>query len=261
MKEADDVKMYYFFDEAGTPEILGRKGVNLVANGNSSKIFIVGFISTSNPKAINDKLRIIHDQIADDPYLASIPSISSTKRMFHANKDCAEVREKVFKALNDLDFTFQCIVARKKLSIFRSKYNLQPSALYRDLVSKLLKNRLHLNKKIDCFFSAMQNVIWRESMETAIADAKNRFHEKWGKENDNQIRVILQKSSELYPLQAADYMLWAVYQAYEHSDFRYLEFMQSKIRLIVDVFDFRKNGYGEYYSQKNPISLEKISPV
>ena len=85
MKEADDVKMYYFFDEAGTPEILGRKGVNLVANGNSSKIFIVGFISTSNPKAINDKLRIIHDQIADDPYLASIPSISSTKRMFHCN--------------------------------------------------------------------------------------------------------------------------------------------------------------------------------
>ena len=82
MKEADDVKMYYFFDEAGTPEILGRKGVNLVANGNSSKIFIVGFISTSNPKAINDKLRIIHDQIADDPYLASVPSISSTKKCF-----------------------------------------------------------------------------------------------------------------------------------------------------------------------------------
>ena len=261
MKEASKTKNYYFFDEAGTPEILGRKGVNLVTKGCSSKVFIVGFISTTDPKAINNAMRTIHDEIVADSYLASIPSISSTRLMFHANKDCAEVREKVFKILHDADFSFQCIVARKKLSIFRSRYDLVPSRLYRDLVSRLLKNRLHLNKEIDCYFSSMQNVIWRESMEETIAQAKDRFHRQWGLDHENSIRVIIQKSSELYALQAVDYMLWAVYRAFEHGDFRYLEYVKEKVELIVDIFDVRTSMYGTYYTKKNPITLEKISPL
>ena len=44
--------------------------------------------------------------------------------MFHANKDCAEVREKVFKLLKHQDFTFYCIVARKKEDLWRKKFNL-----------------------------------------------------------------------------------------------------------------------------------------
>ena len=260
MKETDDRKMYYFFDEAGSQEILGRKGINLVTNGSTSKIFIVGFIATEDPKSLNKAMKLIHEEIVDDPYLSSVPSMKSTRLMFHANKDCAEVREKVFRVLHEADFTFQCIVARKKLSIFRDKYNLKPSELYRDLVSKLLKDRLHLNKEIDCYFSSMQNVIWKESMEAAISKAKERFRRQWGLEHENSIRVIIQKSSELYALQAVDYMLWAVFQAYEHEDFRYIDFVKDKVKLIVDVFDFRENPYGTYYSKSNPISLEKISP-
>ena len=261
MKETDDRKMYYFFDEAGSQEILGRKGINLVTNGSTSKIFIVGFIATEDPKSLNKAMKLIHEEIVDDPYLSSVPSMKSTRLMFHANKDCAEVREKVFKILHDADFSFQCIVARKKLSIFRSKYNLVASKLYRDLVSRLLKNRLHLNKEIDCYFSSMQNVIWQESMEEAITLAKEKFKEQWGNNHDNNIRVIIQKSSELYTLQAVDYMLWAVYQAYEHGDFRYLEFVKNKIKLIIDVFDFRSSRNGTYYTKRNEISLEKISPL
>lgn len=253
--------MYYYFDEAGSPEILGRKGRNLVSEGKTSKIFIVGFVATSKPREINKAMQRIHDDIINDPYLASIPSMNSTKTMFHANKDCAEVREKVFKVLHDADLSFQCIVARKKLSIFRSRYNLVASDLYRDMVSRLLKNRLHLNSEIDCYFSSMQNVIWKESMEEAIAQAKEKFRKQWGKDHDNNIRVIIQKSSELYMLQAVDYMLWAVYQAYEHGDFRYLEFVKDKVELIVDVFDFKTSKYGTYYTKRNPISLEKISPL
>lgn len=53
MKEPSDEKMYYFFDESGSSEILGRKRVNLVNKGTTSKVFMVGFISTVNPRAIN----------------------------------------------------------------------------------------------------------------------------------------------------------------------------------------------------------------
>ncbi len=32
-------KSYYYFDEAGEPQILGHRGVNLVAKGTASKVF------------------------------------------------------------------------------------------------------------------------------------------------------------------------------------------------------------------------------
>lgn len=41
MKITENVKMYYFFDEAGDSQILGRGGVNLITEGKSSKVFIV----------------------------------------------------------------------------------------------------------------------------------------------------------------------------------------------------------------------------
>ena len=33
MKHIENIKAYYYFDEAGDPQIVGRKGVNLVATG------------------------------------------------------------------------------------------------------------------------------------------------------------------------------------------------------------------------------------
>ena len=47
---------------------------------------------TENKKIASD-LRILQKQIAEDEYLNSIPSIANTEKMFHANKDCAEVLE------------------------------------------------------------------------------------------------------------------------------------------------------------------------
>lgn len=181
--------------------------------------------------------------------------------MFHANKDCAEIRERVFKALHEIDFGFQCIVARKKLSIFKRRYDLKASELYKDLVSTLMKNRAHLNKEIDCYFSAMQNVVRRETMEDAIKNATERFSKAWGKEHDNNVRVIIQKSSELYALQAVDYVLWAVYQAFEHGEFRYYNYIKDKIDLVIDVFDFSSGTHGTYYTKKNSLTPEKLSPL
>ncbi len=241
---------------------MARKGVNLVNEGKTSKVFIVGFIHTEKPREIFDALKKVHEEIVNDEYLSSIPSIVSTNKMFHANKDCAEVRERVYKALKGLDFGFQCIVARKKLSIFRSKYNLKAPLIYKDLVSRLMSNRLHLNNEIDCYFSAMRNVIKQGIMEDSINEAIQKFSKKWKVEpRENKIRVIIQSSSESYQLQAADYLLWAVYQAYEHNDFRYYNFIKEKIDLILDVFDYTNNPYGEYYSKKNPLTLEKLSPL
>ncbi len=58
----------------------------------------------------------IQDRIQIDPYLKSIPSVSSkTNVSFHAKDDCPEVRKDVFKfsLYTTLDVKVSCIIRRK----------------------------------------------------------------------------------------------------------------------------------------------------
>lgn len=261
MKKTEDIKMYYFFDEAGDTTILGRKGVNLVNEGKVSKVFIVGYLGIRDPKAFRKSLLQLQSEIINDEYLKDIPSVSKcTSIQFHAYMDCAEVREKVFKFLKYQNFDFQCIVARKNLELFRKKFDLKEAKIYKYLVSKLLENRLHLYSEIDCYFSSMGSVVRQDNMQEAINDAIAAFKEKWEKENTNNIRVIVQKSSEEPMLWAVDYVLWTIQRAYEKCEFRYYNYLKDKISLVMDIFD--KDKYpNNYYTQKNLLEAKKIDPV
>jgi hypothetical protein len=260
MQDAEDIKAYYYFDEAGDPQILARKGVNLVERGVSSKVFMVGYLETKNPKEFSKALIQLREEISKDEYLAGIPSIKNTKRMFHASVDCAEVHERVFKLLKQSDFTFYCVAARKDVDLFRKRFDLKSAKLYEYLVSKLLENRLHLYSEIDCYFSAMGSTVRQDNMEAAIQNAITIFQNKWQKENVNNIRVIIQQSSEIPLLQAADYVLWTIQRVYERHDFRYYNYLKDKIKLVHDVFDFEKYPK-TYYTPGFPLEAKRIDPV
>lgn len=105
MLKTENVKAYYFFDEAGDPQVLGRKGVNLIESGKASKVFMVGYLETKSSKEIRNALIKLQQEILADEYLSMIPSVAdSTAKMFHACMDCVEVREKVYKLLKTFDF-------------------------------------------------------------------------------------------------------------------------------------------------------------
>lgn len=260
MKKTEDTKAFYYFDESGDPVVLGRKGENLVAIGKTSKVFIVGYLETKQPKEITKALKNLHTEIISDDYLSGIPSMESTRICFHANKDCAEVREKVFRLLKQFDFQVYCIVARKNADQFRRKFDLKSAKLYEYLVAKLLENRLHLYSEVDIYFASMGNVVRRQNMSSAIQTAICTFKEKWGKENTSEIKTFIQQSSEIPLLQAVDYMLWSINRVYEKDDFRFYNFMKEKIYLVQDIFDTAKYPH-TYYSPKNPLEKEKMSPI
>lgn len=70
MKETEDIKAYYFFDEAGDPQILGRRGVNLIEKGTASKTFMVGYMETKDPSSCRKALLELHEIfIVDDSTL------------------------------------------------------------------------------------------------------------------------------------------------------------------------------------------------
>ena len=149
MKEVQDVKKYFYVDESGDPTVLGRGGRDLLAEGTVSRTFTVGYVETQDPKTIMKSLSELRKELAEDEYLAGVPSMVSTLRAFHANKDCAEVKERVFKLLRQMDFTAFAVVARKSEALFRKKFDFSTQKLYEYLVSKLFENRLHLYKRIE----------------------------------------------------------------------------------------------------------------
>lgn len=256
MQSPADKTVYFYFDESGSPSILGRHGKNLLdKNGH---IFLVGYIQTENPHMISSEMEKLRKELMEDEYLHGIPSISNLKNGFHANKDCQEVREKVFKLLKKQNFETYIIAARKREDIFRRKFDMSDKKLYKFLVAELLKNRVHLYRKIDIYFSEMGNITSVKNMSDALNDAINKFKSKWGQENRNDIRIFVQQASQHPLLQAVDYMLWSVYRAYERNEFRYYDFIKDKIKLVHDVFDPDGNSfYGTYYTSRNPLKKDK----
>lgn len=257
LKQPEPGKAYYYIDESGDPRVIGRKGKDLLASGTVSPVFMVGYLETSTPRELSDALDRVGKEIADDEYLSGIPSVSSSKVAFHANKDCAEVRERVFRALNSCDFKVFAVVARKNADQFRKRFDLKDARLYEYLVRVLLENRLHLHEEIDVYFAEMGNIVRRHTMEQAIGLARQRFSDKWGALHANSVRVFVQQASQLRQLQAVDYVLWAVYQVYSRKNFRYYHYLIDKISMVQDVFDAKRYPK-TYYTRKNPLTPEIV---
>ncbi|HRW25209.1 MAG TPA: DUF3800 domain-containing protein [Spirochaetia bacterium] len=260
MQKTQDVKMYFYVDESGDPAIMARKGKNLLSTGMVSKTFMVGYVETADPHSITRSLNALRTEIGEDAYFADVPSISSTLRAFHANKDCSEVRERVFRLLRQSDIKAYVIVARKSEALFRKKFDLKTAKLYEYLVSKLFENRLHKYRYIDLYFAAMGNTVREHTMRHAIDNAVETFKEKWGRENESDIRIFVQQASQIPMLQVIDYILWTVNRAYERGDFRYYRYMKDKISLVQDIFDLEKYPR-TYYTPDNPLEAIKMSPI
>lgn len=260
MKEAENSKAYLFVDESGDPVFFDKHGNDLVANGKSSSIFMVGFMQTEKPNEMHKQLTALRRELENDDYLKDIPSLSKSLKHFHAKDDCPEVREKVFKLIKNLSLKTHIVVARKNTNQFKTKFNGKASKLYEYLVSKLFENRLHLHSEIDIYFSKMGSTVREHNMRQALNKASEAFHDKWGGENNSHINVFVQEPSQIAPLQIIDYLLWVVYRVYTKGEMRYFRYLEEKYSMIIDIFD-HKNYPKNYYSKKNPLDIKKISPL
>jgi hypothetical protein len=144
--------------------------------------------------------------------------------------------------------------------LFRKRFDLSTSKLYEYLVSKLFENRLHKYRSIDIYFASMGNTVREHTMRRAIQAAMDSFAIKWGRENENTIRVFVQEASEHPMLQVVDYALWTVNRIYERGDFRYYNYLLERISLVQDIFD-RAKYPKTYYTPKDPLDSKKISPA
>lgn len=260
MKDADKRKVYCFVDESGDPIFFNKKGKDLVSSGDASPVFIVGYLEIEDPGMISKILNKLKEEIRNDEYLKSIPSVSKSLLHFHAKDDCPEIREKIYKAVKEIELKTFVIVARKDTHQFVNKFKGNAASLYEHLVEKLFENRLHLYSDIDIYFSKMGNIVREKNMKSSIEKATNIFMKKWGRKVESNVRIFIQEPSQIAGLQIIDYLLWAVFRVYVKGEMRYYDFIKEKYSLIVDIFDTKK--YPKiFYSKDNPLDINKISPL
>lgn len=260
MKKLQEKTTYFFVDESGDPTFYDRYGNYIVGQEGVSKILILGFIKTDDPRTIRQKLENLRKGIVADEYLEGIPSLQKSAVAFHAKDDCPEVRERVYRTIVKLDFTAEIFVARKIQNIFIKRHHKSENEFYDDLISKLFENKIHLSKHNEIFFAVRGSKTRQIPLENAIQKAIRTFEKKWGKKVESSIKINPQSPSGEPCLQVIDYVNWAVQRAYIKNEARFYKFIEDKIRYLVDIYDtdrYPKN----FYHSKNKFDVTKISPL
>lgn len=111
---------YYFVDEAGEPEIWGRRKEDVIIDRGGSKFFIIGLAHVRHALAVSAAMDTLRRNLLADPNYSSIASMNPAKgktaRQFHAKDDPPAVRERVFSLLCQPghDVRFYAVVRQKR---------------------------------------------------------------------------------------------------------------------------------------------------
>lgn len=262
----------YYVDEAGDLTLFNKKGKIMLGKNGVSNIFMIGVVELSNPILVEEKLKDLRKNLLNDSRFKKIPSMQpsakKTALLFHAKNDHREVRQEVFKKLTKIEAKVQIAIRRKvelvnyakRLKEYKNE-KLSEGKIYDSLVTFLFTNMLHQAEENRIIFARLGTSERRESLASALKTAKNKFNKKWGKDYNSSIIIDVKKSSDEIGLQVIDYYLWALQRLYEQKEDSFFMSLAQNYSLIVDLDDKRKREYGEWYSKKNPLTLEKIKPL
>lgn len=260
MKESIYNDNYFFVDESGDTTFYDKNGNWSVGKENGgSKIFLVGFIRTTNPQLIRKELDKLSCSLQKDRYLKYIPSMTKTRLSFHAKDDCPEVRYRVYSLLEKLPFYCNVVIARKTQHLY-SKFDGNTQVLYDSLITNLFKDILHLSNNNYIYIATRGSKKRQIPLEQAIQKSLRYTEHKLNTIIGSKQMITPQTPSGESCLQVADYCNWAIQRAFIKGEMRYYNFLRKKFGLIVDLYDY-KDGWKNFYSKKNPFDIKKISPL
>lgn len=260
MKKLKPDSRWFFVDESGDPTFYNEKGNYIVGKGGCSPILLLGFIETSDPTTIRQRINELKNEIVTDPFFQGFPSLKKTAIAFHAKDDLPEIRYRFFKLISILDFKAQFIVARKIERIFSTKFHSKETEFYDYLVSKLFENALHKHNENIIFFAKRGSRERQAPLSDAIQKGISKFEEKWGRKIDSKIIIQAQTPRGEPCLSVIDYMNWAIYRAFTKGEMRFFNTVSDKVSLVIDLYDTKKYPKS-YYDKHNVFDIKKITPL
>lgn len=266
--EAPIETVHRFLDEtgdttfygAGKKLVLGEKGVSLS--------FGMGIVRIDRPLAeVRQEIVALHCQVEQDPLLNVLPSvkkrISSGGFFFHACKDTPDVRAVFLRYLRALPCQAEVVIGRKIPALFERKHHGKDEEFYADMLSHLLKRRMKRNRKLVLNVAERGSSTREHVLTEALWLALQRAFE-WNGVDAIKTHVVFNvQNPRTEPLLiVADYLSWAVQRAFEQGDTRFYDYLTSKIRVVVDLYDRAKyDAYKNYYTKKNPLTAaNKLGP-
>ena len=264
---------FYYVDESGDPTLFGHHNKVLLGADGVSRYFMMGLLSIGDPVSLDRELSDLCQQLLNDPYFKGVPSMqpekNKTARFFHAKDDLPGVRKEVFQLLQkrtDLRF-FACIKDKKQtLSYVLSRnqsdplYRYNENELYDFLVKRLFRDRLHMKDCYEITFAKRFSSDRNDALRKALNVARQRFFEKYHIQRAVTLKVESSTPLQTPCLQAVDYFLWALSRFYVNKEDRFLSLLWPSFRVIIDMDDVRDRPTGAHYSQKKPLTLEKLPP-
>ena len=253
-------------DEAGDLTLFNKRGEVIVGTEGCSKYFVLGVSLIDEPNEVRKRLHSLREEVTNDPYLQSIPSLQKTKIAFHAKDDCPEVKMAVYKLMAQLPVKLYAIVRRKaflvewvrKQNQFDSDWRYSADKIYDACVKRLFKDRLHQAEKNHIIFARRGKTLRNTALTHALQRAKYNFKKDHFMEGDSDDHIDSNYPSHEPLLQVIDYGLWALQRLYERLEMRYFDFIKNKFVRIMDLDDKREKDYGVYYDERNVLTAEKI---
>jgi len=263
---------HYFVDEAGDPNLFGKRGKVIIGDAGCSKFFILGALRVDDPESLALEFNTLRAKLIADPYFASVPSFQPGNKKtavdFHAKDDLPEVRREVFSLLmkrKDLRF-FAIVRDKQKLLSYVQQRNLADAAykydgneLYDYLVRRLFRDMLHKDDEYRVSFARRGNSPRTQALMTALQAAQENFSRKYNHvTNHARFEVVPAYSKDVPALQAADYYLWSLQRLFERGEERYISLLRPSFRLVIDMDDNRFAAYGTYYDKKKILDAAAI---
>lgn len=271
MADSETQTRYYFIDEGGDSTLFSRRGKVLIGSEGCSRFFMLGLPEVSDPSVLQSSLGDLRERLMTDPYFSNVPSMQARARKtalgFHAKDDVPEVRREVFQLLRAMDeLRFFAVVADKwqVLQYVRQRnesepdYRYHPNELYDFLIRRLFKGKLHKSSGFQIFFSKRGKSDRTSALRQALETTRSRFAKQHDLISEASLQVSEASPKEQAGLQAVDYFVWALQRLYERHEERYVTYLWQAFRLVQDVHDRRKAGYGVYYTQKKPLNAAAL---
>lgn len=285
MKKETDIKLNHrFLDEAGDTTFYAKGKKSIIGTNGVSHCFIIGMVKFKQPlSVIRNDISLMQQKIANDPFydVASVrKKKATTGYYFHATDDIPEVRKIFLDYIKTLDCSFEAVVAEKSLERYETKHKGKEQFFYADLLSHLLKNKLHKQEKMVLHIAERGKSTKNHNLELALEKAKERLVNSenlkrfMGTDDFSAVPMLSRKDvisnvvfNVTQPLQepllnVADYFCWAVQNVFEKGEVRFYNYLRDKISLVVDLYDEKKyDNWKNYYGPKNPLTAEnKKSP-
>jgi hypothetical protein len=258
----------FYLDESGDLALFNskRQMLALGASHGRSRFFMMGLLELHCPASTQKTFAALRADLLADPALQTIPSIAKTARFFHAKDDCPAVRRDVFNLIIKENHIKSITVAirdkralqQQGLSLFlERKKKISEKEIYQNLAARLLKNNLHKAPHNSIVFAERGKTTENTVLKKAVETAQLRFEHSHGIKGHHNHNIICAHPEKHIGLQLNDYCLWALQRLYERQEDYWHEKIKEKFKLIMDIDDIRRNGYGEWYSANNLLTLNK----